>query len=47
LLSRTDISAALQDGTLLPAVALSERDVARLSLVFPWTPWVFHMLDYI
>ncbi len=22
-------------------------DETRLSLVFPWTPWVFHMLDYI
>ena len=47
LLDRTDITAALQDGSLLPAAALSDRDMARLSLAFPWTPWVFHMLDYI
>ena len=30
-----------------PAAPLSDRDLARLSLAFPWTPWVFHMLDYI
>jgi hypothetical protein len=47
LLNRTDITGALRDGTLVPEGALSDGEVARLSLAFPWTPWVFHMLDYI
>ena len=47
VLSRVDVSGALQDGTLVSAAALSDGDVARLSQCFPWTPWVFHMLDYI
>lgn len=47
LLQRTDISAALQEGSLLPTRPLSDPDLARLSHCFPWTPWVFHMLDYI
>jgi len=47
LLCRTDLAAALQDGTLQSAAALSDGDVARLAHCFPWTPWVFHMLDYI
>ena len=46
LLNRVDVTSALQDGTLLAADA-GERDLARLSLAFPWTPWAFHMLDYI
>ena len=50
LLNRLDITAALQEGTLAPAGAaqtLSDGDVSRLSLAFPWTPWAFHMVDYI
>lgn len=47
LLNRMDIAASLQDGSLLPVSPLSDRDITRLSLAFPWTPWVFHMLDYI
>jgi hypothetical protein len=47
LLGRTDLAAALQDGTLQPAAPLSDADLARLSHCFPWTPWIFHMLDFI
>ena len=47
LLNRVDLPGALQDGTLVAAAPLSDGDVARLSLCFPWTPWVFHMVDYI
>ncbi len=53
LLNRLDITAALQEGTLSPAGGggavekFSESESTRLSLVFPWTPWAFHMLDYI
>jgi hypothetical protein len=49
LLSRLDITAALQEGALTPAHGepLPDPDLARLSLAFPWTPWAFHMLDYI
>jgi hypothetical protein len=47
LLCRTDLAAALQDGTLQAAAALADGDVARLAHCFPWTPWAFHMLDYI
>jgi hypothetical protein len=47
LLCRTDLAAALQDGTLQSAAPLSDANVARLAHCFPWTPWVFHMLDYI
>jgi hypothetical protein len=47
LLNRTDITTALQEGSLLPAAALSDADQSRLSHCFPWTPWIFHMLDYI
>ena len=49
LLNRLDVAAALQEGTLTPAPPghPAEADLARLSLAFPWTPWAFHMLDYI
>jgi hypothetical protein len=47
LLNRTDIASAIQEGSLLPASPLSDADMARLSHCFPWTPWIFHMLDYI
>ena len=51
LLQRLDITTALQDGSLFSNSAaqtkLSDHDITRLSLAFPWTPWVFHMLDYI
>ena len=50
LLHRLDVSAALRggDGTLFPSEASTPLpDSARLALAFPWTPWVFHMLDYI
>jgi len=46
LLQRVEISAALHEGSLL-ALQPQHIDAARLSMVFPWTPWVFHMLDYI
>ena len=46
---RLDITAAVQEGTLFMSthLPLSTNDLTRLSLAFPWTPWVFHMLDYI
>ena len=46
LLNRVEVSAAVQDGTLLASDS-PDRDFARLSHAFPWTPWVFHMADYI
>jgi hypothetical protein len=58
LLNRLDITAALQEGTLMPTNAadrheeaagqgLTDHHLAQVSLAFPWTPWAFHMLDYI
>jgi|GEM_PF-2192112 len=50
LLQRLDITTALQDGSLFPTPnqpPLPPHDITRLSLAFPWTPWIFHMLDYI
>ncbi|MCL2640785.1 MAG: hypothetical protein FWD53_08075, partial [Phycisphaerales bacterium] len=50
LLQRLDITTALQDGSLFPTPnqpPLTTHDITRLSLAFPWTPWIFHMLDYI
>jgi len=46
LCQRLEIAAAVHDGTLLVREG-SEADVSRLALALPWTPWVFHMLDYI
>lgn len=47
LLGRLDVPRALEDGALLPSLPLTDAQTARLSACFPWTPWVFHMLDYI
>jgi hypothetical protein len=47
LLHRLDVSAALQDGTLFSSDPITPQAGARLSLAFPWTPWIFHMLDFI
>jgi hypothetical protein len=49
LFNRLDVAAAVQEGALAgPAgSALGESDTARLSAAFPWTPWAFHMLDFI
>ncbi len=46
LLQRIELSAALHDGSLL-SLHPQSIDPAQLSMAFPWTPWVFHMLDYI
>jgi hypothetical protein len=46
LLQRIETSAALHDGSLL-ALQPPHGDLPQLSMVLPWTPWVFHMLDYI
>jgi hypothetical protein len=43
LLQRVEVSAAIQEGSLVS----SAGEPARISMAFPWTPWVFHMLDYI
>lgn len=50
LLDRLDVAGALQggDGTLFAAESGAVLpDGARLAMAFPWTPWVFHMIDYI
>ncbi len=51
LLQRLDVGAALRgetDGALLAAEnSLTPSEENRLALAFPWTPWVFHMLDFI
>ncbi len=50
LLDRLDVAGALHggDGTLFAAESgAAVPDGARLALAFPWTPWVFHMIDYI
>jgi hypothetical protein len=48
LLQRVEVSAAVQEGALFSAEGVvSAGDEARLGLAFPWTPWVFHMLDFI
>ena len=48
LLQRLEISTAVHDGTLVVTSGGDiDRDVAALSMAFPWTPWAFHMLDYI
>lgn len=45
LLQRVEVSAAAHEGNLvLPDVS---RDASRLSAALPWTPWIFHMADYI
>ena len=46
LLNRLDIAAAAQEGTLAKS-PLPETALAKLAAAFPWTPWSFHMLDYI
>ena len=51
LLQRLDVGAALHgetEGTLFsPDNTLTASDETRLALAFAWTPWVFHMLDFI
>jgi hypothetical protein len=48
LLNRLDVEAAVQEGALTAAGGvLGEAEVARVSAAFPWTPWAFHMVDYI
>ncbi len=46
LLQRLEVASAVREGTLAAANA-SEGDIARMAVAFFWTPWVFHMLDYI
>ncbi len=50
LFQRVEVAAAVREGALLLSSDhpdASESEAARLALAFPWTPWVFHMLDYI
>ena len=48
LLQRVDIAAGLRDGSLVAVEAGSaELASSRLSMALPWTPWIFHMLDFI
>jgi hypothetical protein len=46
LLNRLDISAAVADGSIISPDG-QPLDPATLAARFPWTPWAFHMLDYI
>jgi hypothetical protein len=46
LLNRLDIPAAAAAGGLR-VVGGGEEVLTGLALAFPWTPWVFHMGDYI
>lgn len=46
LLGRLELPAALREGQVL-ALGGREGDLARLAAVLPWTPWIFHMVDYI
>ncbi len=49
LLNRLDVPQAAQQGLLAAnhQRALPDALLRHLSLAFPWTPWAFHMLDYI
>lgn len=48
LLQRVEVSSALHEGTLVALNPAHGRDAAaRLAMALPWTPWVFHMLDFI
>jgi hypothetical protein len=48
LLNRLDVAAAVQEGAIAGVVGtFTDADQSRLSAAFPWTPWAFHMLDYI
>jgi hypothetical protein len=51
LLQRLEVGAALHggaEGALFSSEGIvSTGDESRLGLAFPWTPWVFHMLDFI
>ena len=46
LLGRLELAAALREGQVL-ALDARESDLTRLATVLPWTPWIFHMVDYI
>ncbi len=51
LLQRLDVGASLHGGTdgllFSPEGPLSPPAETKVSLAFPWTPWIFHMLDFI
>lgn len=47
LLNRIELPVALADGSIKHTAALSSRQASELSAALPYTPWVFHMLDYI
>jgi hypothetical protein len=48
LFQRLEVSTALHEGALFPTEGtITPADENRLSLAFPWTPWIFHMLDFI
>lgn len=48
LLNRLDLADAAHTQSLVTATGrLSEPKQRRLAMAFPWTPWIFHMLDYI
>jgi hypothetical protein len=46
LLGRLELAAAVREGQV-QATDAREPELARLAMALPWTPWVFHMLDYI
>ncbi len=53
LCQRLEVAAAVRDGTLLVREGAgggggaAEEEVGRVAMALPWTPWTFHMLDYI
>ncbi len=49
LLHRLDVPQAIEEGRLVVrgAGATGAEGAMKLSLAFRWTPWIFHMLDYI
>lgn len=46
LAQRLEISATLREGQLV-ALDARDEDMHQLSILLPWSPWVFHMADFI
>ncbi len=46
LTQRLELAAAVREGQLV-ALDARDEDINSLSVLFPWSPWVFHMADFI
>ena len=46
LAQRLEISAALREGNLV-ALDARDEDINQLSMLLPWSPWLFHMVEFI